>query len=173
MLKHFMKPLFASFIALLFLSSHLLAAVNPKKTSKDDEHPIQIQSDSADFDNNTGIATHRGNVQVTQGSRLLTSDSLLIHRTSEGKIDKMTAKGEPAYFEAIPDPEKPKITGKAQVIHYFLEGKKLILEQNAELSQNANILQGATVIYYLETGLMTSESSSDQKTTVILKSTGT
>lgn len=167
-----MKPLFISFVILFALSSNLFAIPPQKTTHPDDDHPIQIESDSADFDNAAGTAIHRGHVKVMQGTRQLTADTLMIHRTKEGKIDKITAYGNPAYFEAIPNPEKPKVMGNAKIIHYFLEGKKVILEKNAELSQNDSTLQGASIIYYIDTGIMTANSSSEQKTTVILN-TGT
>lgn len=139
------------------------------ETKKDDDYPIEITSDTADFDDKTGDATHRGNCVVTQGTRHLTADKIIIHRNPDGKFDQMTAFGNPARFHAFPEPGKPILEGKGKTLKYFPAEEKLILEEEAELSQAEHILQGPLITYYLSSRVLSSESGPKQRTTVIIK----
>jgi len=170
MLRPSMNRPFARFIivSILSLSDTLQASSSLAFKDKEAETPIQIQSNTANFDNNTGLATHQGQVVLTQGTRRLTGDTLVIHR-KDGKIDKVIAQGNPVRFEVTPDPTKPKITGKANIVHYRPEKHTITLIENAELCQNNNTIQSATLTYGFDTGLLSSESSHGKRTTVILK----
>jgi lipopolysaccharide export system protein LptA len=153
---------------LLFCSINKLAAL-VQAHKEQDTLPINIQSDSANFDEKTGIATHLGNVSVNQGDRLLSADTLEIHRNKEGKISFITAKGSPASFEANPEPNKPKIYGKANILKYLPKENKIILMDAAELKQEDKLLQGAQITYQFDNQMLTSDSVDNQRTTVILQ----
>lgn len=138
--------------------------------AKDSNEPIEIQSDSAHFDQITGNAVHRGHVLATQGQRRLKSDVLTIHRNFAGKIDAIISEGGPASFEIVEDPEKPKIYGKAKTLQYFPKENKIVLQRAAELKQNDNTIQAATIIYYLDSGKLVTDSNQEERTTVIIQS---
>ncbi len=141
-------------------------AANP-----DEDLPIEIQSDSGDFDDKSGNATHRGNVVVNQGTRHLTAEKLIIHRTKAGKIDIMTAYGDdaaPVRFEALPEPNKPKLEGEAKIMKYFPHEDKIILLEEASLTQNNHTVRGPVITYFLKTRVLSSESDQSQRTTVII-----
>lgn len=97
--KNFLKniSLFFTLICFMCLSSSLLAISTPTIV-KDDNQPIDITSDNASFDEKTGDTIYQGHVRAIQGTRQLWSDSLIIHRTKEGKINHIVAKGAPAHF---------------------------------------------------------------------------
>lgn len=155
-----------------FLANNVLSAA-PAKTlnasSELDNQPVNIQSDSAHFDEQKGVVTHSGNVTVTQMDRLLTADSLEIHRNKNGKIDCITAKGNPASFETAPEPNKPKMLGKANTLKYFPKENKIILIDSAELKQDDKTLQGAFITYHLDSQTLVSDASENQRTTIILE----
>lgn len=99
--------LFVLFCSGFFFSS--ISAASPLSSSRssgspqpllefDKTLPVDIQSDSAHFDEKTGETLYEGNVTVTQAGHELRSDTLTIHRTREGKIDHIIATGNPAYF---------------------------------------------------------------------------
>lgn len=156
-----------TFLLWIFMNSAVVAAAN--LLSPQDKEPLNIQSDSANFDDKKGLATHVGHVSVDQGDRLLSADSLEIHRNKEGKVDFITAKGNPASFEANPDPNKPKIYGKANLLKYFPNENKIILMDSAELKQEDKTLQGALITYHFDTQTLTSDAKENQRTTIILK----
>jgi lipopolysaccharide export system protein LptA len=163
------KPIFCQIlkcllICCIFCSPYSFADAAEKDSSK----PIDIQSDAAHFEEKTSLTTHEGNVHVTQGTRSLWADKLVIHRTGEGKIDHMVATGKPARFEALTHPNKPKLQGEAKIIHYYLENHKIVLLWNAKLSQNAQSIRGDSLTYFLDTKTLVSTPSTQSKTTVIL-----
>jgi lipopolysaccharide export system protein LptA len=138
--------------------------------AKDESQPIEIQSDSANFEEKTGQTTHKGHVKVTQGSRMLWADTLVIDRSKEGKINHIVAYGKPAHFEAYPNPEKPKLMGSAKIIHYYLSDHKIVLLENAELTQNENTIKSNRLTYFLESKTLVSDPKTVSNTTVILNS---
>lgn len=152
-------------------STSQMAGTTPivSTTANDDDFPIEIKSDTADFDEKTGNATHRGHVVVDQGTRHLTADTLIIHRTPEGKLDKMIAYGTPAQFHAYPAPGKPLLHGKSKTMRYFPYEDKIIFEEDAELTQDQKTIQGALITYFINTQILTSESNSNKRTTVIIE----
>lgn len=133
------------------------------------EDPIQIQSDSADLDNTAGNTTHRGNVVVKQKNNILHCDVLIIHKDRSGKIDKITATGNPASFEGTQAPNKPKVQGRAKIIEYFPTEKKMVLQKLASLTQGDKTITGALITYSFQTETLSSESDKSQRTTVILQ----
>lgn len=160
-----------SSLVLIFYTPILLAL--PLPTPRDNHSPIDIQSDNAYFDEKTGDTTYQGNVYATQAGQQLWADSLLIHRTKEGKIDHIHAEGSPAHF--ISKKDNPKIgvaqdiNGHANSIHYYPNDQKIIFLQDAELSQNDRIVQGSHLIYLVPSRTLISEDTGNSKTTVILK----
>lgn len=142
---------------------------NPLGSQKLGQEPLNIQSDTAEFDAGKGTATHLGHVSVLQGDRVLSADRLEIKRDSDGKLQMIIAKGNPASFEASPDPQKPKVYGKAKVLHYFPKENKIILMDTAELKQVDKTLQGALITYHFDNQMLVSDSLENQRTTIIIK----
>jgi len=140
-----------------------LAASHP-----DEELPIEIHSDSAQFDDKKGTATYLGNVVMQQGSRQLSSQSLIIKRDNHGKIESMVAKGTPATFQAKPSPEKPLIHGFANIIQFYPNQDKMILLENASLTQNEDTLEGDSLTYFVSKHILSSDPVPGKRTTVLI-----
>ncbi len=130
--------------------------------------PLEIQSDSVTFDEQKGSATYVGHVVTTQGSRQLTSDTLVIFRDNHGKVEWLYATGHPALFHAKPDPTKPMTSGQANIIKFFPKLDKVILLKEATLIQNEQSIQGDNLIYSPSNHLLSAEPVPGKKTTVIL-----
>ncbi len=133
-----------------------------------DAMPIEIQSDTAEFDDKKGTAIYRGNVVMKQGNRHLSSLKLVILRDEHGKIESMVATGTPAYFYAKSDPEKPPIQGQAKNLKYFPKQDKLLLLEEAELIQNGDTIRGCHLVYFISTHVLSSLPVPGKHTTVIL-----
>lgn len=143
----------------------------PKPVNPDESQPIQIQSDSAEFDDKKGTALYRGNVLMTQGTRQLISDTLLIQRDGHGKIELMIATGLPARFQAqlSPEhPEKPLGHGQANTVKFFPKEDKIYLFENAELTENDNTIKGDSLTYFINTKVLSANPVPGKRTTVIL-----
>lgn len=146
----------------------LLLALGYPLTLLATSETITINSDSAEFDNKLGQATHRGHVVMTKTNQELIADTLIIEKDAEGKIKLMTAYGKPAYFHVETDPEKPHTEGKADIIKYYPNENKMILLEDAELKQTNENIQGPLLIYDLSTKILTSKASPHKRTLVTL-----
>lgn len=155
-----------SFLVACLLS--IAATTTNPMTPLDETLPIEIHSDSAEFDDKKGTAIYHGDVTMEQGSRQLTSDLLVIHRDTQGKIEMMIATGSPAHFHAKSNPEKPPAFGHANTVKFFPKQDKILLIDNAELTQNADTIRGESLTYYLDTQVLSSEPIPGKRTTVIL-----
>ncbi len=151
--------------------SNLKPNPNPNNFSKksDSDCPINIQSDSAEFNDLEGIAIYKGNVIAIQGSRRLNSDALYIYKGKDNKIDKIIAKGNPATIKAKPNPEKSEGYGYAETIKYYPDEDKADLIDKAKLEQNGDVITGPFLTYFFEKGLLLSRPVAKGRTTVILK----
>jgi len=129
---------------LLFTLPFSLNAIEEKK------QPLEIQSDSGDFDDKTGIATHRGNVIMTQGAKKLYADLLIIQRDDKGKIKAVKAYGKPAKFTMQPEKDKSLSSGHANTIEFYPTENTIILVENAQLKQNHNTINGPYLSYSFE-----------------------
>lgn len=161
-------PLFFLLLLILMSTNTSLWAATAAPLEQDNT-PVNIQSDSANFDEKKGLAIHQGHVLVEQGTRTLSAEHLEIYRNKEGKIQNIIAKGSPASFEANPDPNKPRIFGQANILKYYPNESKMILVESAELKQEDKTLQGALITYHFDTQTLESDSKANQRTTVILK----
>lgn len=130
--------------------------------------PITIQSDSAEFDDKKGIAIYYNHVILTQGTRCLYADTLTIQRNTSGHIEHMIAIGKPAHFQARAHPDKPIMMGHAETIHYFPIEEKVLFIENAELSQQGNVIRSPYLNYLLKSEILSSESRCGERTLVII-----
>jgi lipopolysaccharide export system protein LptA len=166
MLKPIILLLASSVLALL---GNLVNSTNAAENVQNVESmPIQIQSNSAEFDDKKGTATYKGDVIMQQGNRMMTSLELIIARDPQGKIDSMKATGAPAYFYVKPESDKPPVHGKANNLQYFPKQDKLLLLEEAELIQNGDTVLGNYLIYSIATRVLSSRPVPGKNTTVIL-----
>lgn len=98
-----------------------LAASSGFTLPTDSEQELHLSSDTAHMDLKRGVAVHKGNVKLTQGSLRIESDELEIHRRGD-IIEQVIAIGSPAVLEQQPEVDKAPIIAKGQRIEYKLEG---------------------------------------------------
>lgn len=141
--------------------------------NSDADKPIEIYSTTAEFEDKKGTATYKGSVIMEQGNRHLTSNVLVIQKDKSGRIESMIATGNPANFHAKTNPDKPALLGHAKIIEFYPKQDKILLFQDAELTQNHETIRGESLSYLLSTHVLSSHPVSGKKTTVILAPTGT
>ena len=73
-------------LATIFLV-HSILITSAIALTDDSTKPINIQADSAEINDATGISTYRGNVKITQGSTVLTGDIVTLE-TANKKVQK-------------------------------------------------------------------------------------
>jgi lipopolysaccharide export system protein LptA len=82
----------------------------------DAAQPIEIESDSAELDEVSGVAVYAGNVRMRQGTMIVTAETLTI-RTADDAVTRIVADGdgEPATFVYVTNEERIEFEGEAEL----------------------------------------------------------
>ena len=100
----------------------------------DRDQPIQIVADLAVRDELAGEARYEGNVVLTQGSLVITADTLSIrHNTDEA--DKIVATGKPATLVQQPTPDQAPVDASALRIEYVRSQDLVRLLEDARIGR--------------------------------------
>ena len=142
----------AMFLILYILNSNATALTD------DSSKPINIQADSAEINDATGISTYRGNVKITQGSTILTGD-IIILETANKKVQKIISEGELSTFKQTTDDGR-KINAEAEKMVYSITRNKIILTKNAKLTEAGNTFASDKITFYTDKEIVTAGSSS-------------
>jgi lipopolysaccharide export system protein LptA len=134
----------------------------------DANRPIEISSDTAEFDDKLGTAKHFGHVLMDQGSRHLEAETLIIERNAANKIEKITATGRPARFKTQLNSAKPTLDAIADTLIFYPEKQTLYLNNNAQVMQDNHRVEGNQLIYFLATKKLIAEFTENKRTTVII-----
>jgi lipopolysaccharide export system protein LptA len=116
----------------------------------DVEAPVQIEADSAVFDKIAGTATYDGNVSIKQGTLEILAAHIEINAPNN-EIHSIVATGSPVSLKQNMDNGK-LAQGKAQTMQYLVKEKRLILNGNAELTQDKDRFTSNHIEYLTATG---------------------
>ncbi len=128
----------------------------------DRDQPVEIESDSAEFDELGGLTTYRGNVRLLQGSIELLADEIQL-RTVSDQIVELVALGNPAQYEQLPEPDAEKLIARSNKIRYLLEEDLIELSGNASLSQQGTTLSGGTILYDVRQHILRASSDTSEQ----------
>jgi lipopolysaccharide export system protein LptA len=140
------KTLF--FGAILFAIPNVVLAL-----PGDREQPIQIDADSAERSEKTGITSYIGSVELTQGSLNILADRIDIY-TVNGAVDHAIAIGERAYFTQQQSIDKAPVKAWALKIKYSLNDEIINLLGDARIEQDGSIVNSPEIDYYAEQELV-------------------
>ena len=76
---------------------------------------LELEADSASYDNKTGVAIYHGNVKISQGNIVLRGDVVEVH-TVDDEVSKLIATADPS--QLIRRDEQHAIEAEAQRIEY-------------------------------------------------------
>ena len=125
---------------------------------EDREKPINLEANSAQFDQISGVSTYQGNVVVTQGTMRLTADIAKIY-IREGEFRRMEAEGNPTTFRYQPAADKEIINGEGRQVEYDVGSAKVIVTDNAKFTQGQDVFTGDRIEYDLNKDLVTANSN--------------
>lgn len=143
-------------INLLLLAGTALPGAAAALTS-DAEQPMLIEADSAELDDKKGISIYRGNVRVTQGTLVLTGETMTVYNQDDD-ISKVIVEGAPATYKQRPDGKQQDVHAKALMMEYFKSPEKVILSKDAEVEQEGDILRSERIVYDIENDQVTAGS---------------
>lgn len=119
-----------------------------KVYSDDSGKPISIKADSAEINENTGVGIYRGNVRVTQGSMVLTGDTIVIE-SEDKKVRKIKTEGNLSTFRQTSDDGKTVYAEAAKMV-YDIGKKQIVLTENAKLTENGNTLASDSIVFHTD-----------------------
>jgi len=109
--------------------------------------PVNIQADSAQMDDRTGVATYVGDVVVTHGDMTLWADQITIH-TEDRRPVRIEAEGNPARVES-PDLSQRRRVATARFMEYTFDDEVLVLTRNARVQTATEDTRGNRIRYDL------------------------
>ncbi len=127
---------------------------------------LEIQSDTAKFNDTIGTATYKGHVVLEDEDYRLNANQLVIARDKVGKIKSMIATGDPAHF--FYSSHKKPLQGEAKTIQYFPSEARVIFLKEATLEQNSDIIKGEHLTYSLTDYTLISTPKEGKQMTLIL-----
>lgn len=144
----------------IYITLLLLLVLNSaaQALTDDSTKPINIQADSAEINDVTGVSTYRGNVKITQGSTILTGD-IVVLETANKKVNKIISEGALSTFKQTTDDGR-KINAEAEKMVYSITGNKIVLTNNAKLTESGNTFASDKITFYTDKEIVTAGSSS-------------
>ncbi|HHC75271.1 MAG TPA: lipopolysaccharide transport periplasmic protein LptA [Thiothrix sp.] len=129
--------------------------------SDDVEKPVNIESDTAEFNQEKGTADYVGNVIATQGSLEILASRLNI-QAPDGELKTIIAQGKPANFKQQMDDGK-LANGKANKMTYSVQEKKIVMTGQAELKLAKDVISSDHIEYFVENGELRAGNKSTRK----------
>ena len=102
--------------------------------ASDADQPINIDSDSATYDEKQQISTYIGHVYATQGSIKVDGDKLVVF-LKDGNVTKMVVTGQPSHFRQLPAEGKDEMFGEGLTNEYYPDQNLLIFMRKASVWQ--------------------------------------
>jgi len=112
----------------------------------DADQPVYIDSNTASYNDAKAISIYTGDVITVQGTLHIESDRLVVY-LNNGAVDKMVFTGKPAKFRQLPGKGKDMIHGEALTGEYYPAENKLILIEEAVVSQGNNRSASRIITY--------------------------
>jgi lipopolysaccharide export system protein LptA len=114
--------------------------------SSDRQQPMLIEADRVELDDAKGISVYRGRVKVTQGSLILTGETMTVH-TKGNAVEKVVMEGTPATYQQRPDNKEQDVHAKALRMEYYTDPEHIILLKQAEVEQQGDVLRSERIEY--------------------------
>lgn len=143
--------------ALLLACSHAALAL-----PEDRNQPVQLKANSAELDDRKGVSVYIGQVHIKQGSMEIFSDKATIYSDDQG-IKQIIATGNPVRFKQKPAVDKPWTHGRSLIMEYHADIDRVILKEEAELTQAEDRFKGDRIQLDIESDVVTATSKGKQQ----------
>lgn len=124
----------------------------------DSKQNMSIDSNTWEFDIQSGTTTFVGKVELQQGSLKINADKLVIYGKFEGgrpeSAQKIVATGKPAKFQQTPRKGETPVKAVANRLEYSVKNETLFLIDKAHLDQDGTSLSGNKIEYDVQKALV-------------------
>ena len=143
-------------VILLLMVTALSAETKPPT------EPINIAADNAKVLEKEGKSVYSGNVVLIQGTTKVTADRITV-LSKDGKLSRIVAEGKPVTYHQKNQPKAADIKGEAERVDYFAFEKRIVLVNNAKLTQGKNVFSGNRIEYNAISEVVTARQSKSGK----------
>lgn len=146
---------------ILLLTVLCLSTLNSVCARSDDsEKPIHITADTAELNDKTGVSIYRGDVEMIQGTTILTGDVITVY-TKNNQVNKMISVGNLATYQETTDDGDIVYAESEEMIHNSAE-KKIELFRRGKITQVGNVIKSDYILYLTEEGLIDTGTKKDR-----------
>jgi len=131
-----------------------------------------IDSDSAEMNYKTRIATFNGNVRANDKNSTLTADKAIAHRNKNRQISRVIAYGNLAHYRTITSPKKPPLHAQAKIIKYYPPKHEVVLLDHAFARQGADTIRSPVIHYNTLKRVLHSTASKKGPTHIMIDNSG-
>jgi lipopolysaccharide export system protein LptA len=129
----------------------------------DKDQPINIDSNTATYDDATATSIYTGNVISIQGSLRVESDKLVVY-FKDGEAEKMVFTGNKAKFKQTPKEGDADITGESLTGEYYPKKHLIVLIKEATVWQGTGTYASDYIEYDSHNSVVKAgETTSDSK----------
>ena len=114
--------------------------------SSDRNQPMVIEADRAELNDGEGISIYHGNVRVTQGTLVLTGETMTVYNKGDD-VEKVVMDGTPATYKQRPDNKDRDVHAKALRMEYYTSPEYIIMLKQAEVEQEGDLLRSERIEY--------------------------
>lgn len=125
----------------LLLTSPLLQALESDK-----DQPIYVEADGVEIDDRKGISVYRGNVELTQGSIVITADKVTVTQR-QNQTDHIEAVGNPVTYQQETEGDQGMIKGRSKKTEYSANSETIYMTGDAVLTQGQDVFKSDKIIY--------------------------
>ncbi|MCP8687901.1 lipopolysaccharide transport periplasmic protein LptA [Marinobacterium sedimentorum] len=118
----------------------------------DRNQPIHVSADTATIDDNTGITTYSGNVEIAQGSLKINARNVDLHRSESG-VNRILATGD-VKFEQQAAKDKPVTNAYGERMDYQVNRQEITITGKARVVQQKDTFTGQKIVYNLDKSLV-------------------
>lgn len=114
---------------------------------EDRSQPIRVTADSAV--QQAGTVTYKGAVVIVQGTLKIEADRVTVDHV-DGRVQKMTAIGQPARLQQQPEPGGGLVRARAETIIYFQSENRAELLRSAQVERDGSTVNGDRIEYQID-----------------------
>ena len=144
--------------SLALLAALLFPFGTPLAREGDLSQPIDVSADRSEYDERAGTQTLLGNVEIRQGTLLITADRIAV-ALRDSRLASIEGSGSPIRFEQEDDSGKT-IRGTARRISYDATSGTLVLSGEATLTRPGQELSGERIAFDSRTQTVSAEGAS-------------
>lgn len=147
-IRHFKCKLYYLLLAIISFFLPLTTVA----LSTDKEQPIEIESDHAELDSNQNSLTYKGNIRLTQGSILITGDTLTIYFDNNKQPETIIMEGTPSRYRQLPDDSEHYNEAEAFKVEYYKADHLVIFTGQASMQHAVMSFSGNRIEYDSKNG---------------------